>query len=345
MCTDVSFSAPRLLHGGVFALLILCNMYYRLIWSVRSHTNILQCFLSSLLMNWTYLSVDPSRHSWLVPYFSQTFHSICFLFLIQFLILDLNLLKDNDRKGSGPIGLVLASSLASLCAVSFCRIPLCPGTQITATWFTSDRTVSFSIQSATSSDFVPLAARPATAAWLSVQIVICSFTSLFRRQLVTQSSVTATSAWKAVAFWPVICAVVFCFDVCKFRTCPFLSQFSQSLSHSFLVSITVRYLPNLRLRLTLSMLSLSILSAFTQIQLCPVPRFSDLVSVGGMLPSVLQTPSPFPVLADPRIFPTLLLELFSCDHNTCSLLQAFQRGPCQGNVHAITTIRQSHMWS
>ncbi len=39
------------------------------------------------------------------------------------------------------------------------------------TWFISDRTASFSIQSATSSDFVPLAARVAIADWLLVQIV------------------------------------------------------------------------------------------------------------------------------------------------------------------------------
>ncbi len=61
------------------------------------------------------------------------------------------------------------------------------------TWFTSDRTVSFSTQSTMSSDFVPLAARAATAAWLSVQIVLCSFTSLFLRQLVVQSSIAAIS--------------------------------------------------------------------------------------------------------------------------------------------------------
>ncbi len=38
---------------------------------------------------------------------SYTFHrlhSVCFLFLIQFLNLDLNLLKDNERKGSGWTG-------------------------------------------------------------------------------------------------------------------------------------------------------------------------------------------------------------------------------------------------
>ncbi len=78
---------------GSLALLILCSMYCRLICRVRSPTNILQCFLSSLLRNWTYLSDGLSRHSWLVPYFSQTFHSVCFLSSIQFLILDLNLLN------------------------------------------------------------------------------------------------------------------------------------------------------------------------------------------------------------------------------------------------------------
>ncbi len=61
------------------------------------------------------------------------------------------------------------------------------------TRFTSDRIVSFSVQSATSSDFVPLAARATTAAWLSVQIMICSFTSLFLRRLVTQSRIATTS--------------------------------------------------------------------------------------------------------------------------------------------------------
>ncbi len=54
---------------GVFALLILCSLYFKLKCPVRSPINILQSFLSSLLMNCTYLSVGPSRHSWLVPYF------------------------------------------------------------------------------------------------------------------------------------------------------------------------------------------------------------------------------------------------------------------------------------
>ncbi len=69
--TDVSFSVPHLLHEGVFALLILCNMYCRLLCSVRSPTNILPCSRSSLLMNWTYLSVGPSRQRWLVQYFHR----------------------------------------------------------------------------------------------------------------------------------------------------------------------------------------------------------------------------------------------------------------------------------
>ncbi len=55
---------------------------------VRSPTSILQCFLSSLLMNWTYLWVGSSRHNWVTSYLSQTLHSVRFLLPIQFLILD-----------------------------------------------------------------------------------------------------------------------------------------------------------------------------------------------------------------------------------------------------------------
>ncbi len=102
MCTSISSSAPHHLHKGFFALLILCSIYCRLICRVRSPTNIRQYFMS-LLMNWTYLLVGPSRYSWLVPYLSQTLHSVCFLFSTQFLILDLNLLKDSGGKGSRPI--------------------------------------------------------------------------------------------------------------------------------------------------------------------------------------------------------------------------------------------------
>ncbi len=56
MCTDVFFSAPHLLHEGVFALLILCSTYSSLICPVRSPTNNLQRFPSSLLMNWKPIS-------------------------------------------------------------------------------------------------------------------------------------------------------------------------------------------------------------------------------------------------------------------------------------------------
>ncbi len=149
MRTHVSFSAPHILHEGVFARLIVCSMYCRLIRSVRSPTNILQCFLSSLLMNQIYLLVDPSKHNCPVPYFSQTLHSVCYLFSIQLLILDFNVPKDSGRKGSGPIGSVLASSLVSLSAVS--RSAKFRYAQLPALWlitrFTSDRTVSFSIES------------------------------------------------------------------------------------------------------------------------------------------------------------------------------------------------------
>ncbi len=44
--------------------------------------------------------------------------------------------------------------------------------------------------------------RVATATYLSKQIVVWSFISLFLRQLVTQSSIAATPDWKAVASCP-----------------------------------------------------------------------------------------------------------------------------------------------
>ncbi len=180
---------------------------------------------------------------------------------------------------------------------------------IMVTWFTSDRTVSFSIQSTTSSDFVPLVARAATAAWLLVQIVNCSFTSLFIRQLVTQSSIATTSAWKAVVSYPsetchcillwylLLPAPVPCWLQAPSvnQICPLLSHLGQSLSHSSLIGITVQYVPNTRLRVMRSFIMLnllSILSTFAKIRLCPISRFSDVVLVSGMLPSVLQTPPP-----------------------------------------------------
>ncbi len=147
-----------------------------------------------------------------------------------------------DRKGSGLIGLVLAPS-ACLQSHS-AEFRYAQVRHILVTWFTSDRTVSFSMQSVTSSDFVPLAARVATAAWLSVQIVICPFAILFFRQIVTQSCTAATFTLKAVAFCPnemcrcislwysQIPAPVLCWlqALSVNQTCPFLSQLGQSLS-------------------------------------------------------------------------------------------------------------------
>ncbi len=168
-------------------------------------------------MNWTYLSVGTSVHTWLVPFLPQILHFACFLFPIQFFILDLNLHQDSGRKSSRPIGLVLASSFASLSAVLFYWMPQCPGAHIMVTWFSSNSAVSFSIQSATSSDLVLFTGRDATAALLSAQIVIGSVTSLFLGQLVTQSSIAAGSAWTDVAvascsrgMWK------FCFGICRF---------------------------------------------------------------------------------------------------------------------------------
>ncbi len=109
------FCAASLAWGSLCSPHLVQHVHCRLTCPVRSPTNILLCFLSSLLMNRIYLSIGPFRHSWLVPYLSQTFHSVCFLFSIQFLILDLNLLQDSGRKGSGPMGLVLAP-------LSFARI-------------------------------------------------------------------------------------------------------------------------------------------------------------------------------------------------------------------------------
>ncbi len=104
----------------------------------------------------------------------------------------ISLLNDSCKKGSGLIGKVPAPAHASLNVVSF----HCNATHIMATCFTSNSAVSFFIQSATSSDFVPLAFRLSTATLLSVQIVVYFFTSHFLRQLVTLFSIAATFAEK-----------------------------------------------------------------------------------------------------------------------------------------------------
>ncbi len=57
MCIDVHF-----LHDGSFTLPILCSDYLRLLYLVRSPTSNHPCFLSTLLMYWTYLLVGLSKY-------------------------------------------------------------------------------------------------------------------------------------------------------------------------------------------------------------------------------------------------------------------------------------------
>ncbi len=60
------------------------------------------------------------------------------------------------------------------------------------------------------------------------------------------------------------------------QTCPFHSRLGQSSCHSSFVDIAIRYVPNVRVRVMWSVIMLNllfILSAFTQIRLCPIPRF------------------------------------------------------------------------
>ncbi len=81
------------------------------------------------------------------------------------------------KKRCGLICQVLASFLTSLSIGSFYWMPPCLSTHIMVSWFTSDSAVSFFIQSATSSDFVPFAPGAATATWLSVRT--CEKDTLF----------------------------------------------------------------------------------------------------------------------------------------------------------------------
>ncbi len=73
ICTNVSFSATHLLHERVSAFLFLCSsIYCKLVCPVKNLPNILQCFLSSLLLNWTYLLVAlPNMVGW-----CHTFHRL-----------------------------------------------------------------------------------------------------------------------------------------------------------------------------------------------------------------------------------------------------------------------------
>ncbi len=118
ICLIVSFPVPHLLHEGVSALPILCSVYCELICPVRSPTNILQCFLSSLLINRaSNRLVIPNIVGWSHT-FHRFFHSVCSLFSIEFPILGLYLLKDRGKKGFGPTSLILSPSLPNPNTVS-----------------------------------------------------------------------------------------------------------------------------------------------------------------------------------------------------------------------------------
>ncbi len=236
------------------------------------------------------------------------------------------MLEDTCKKGSGLIGLIPAPSVASQSVVSFYWMLLCPGTHIVVTWFTSDNAVSFFKPSATSSDFVPLALKAATATWLSVQIVVRSSTNLFLRQLVTQSSIATTSAccsipsqWNVSLYFALVfsnsCSSPYWLQAPFVNhTCPFLNWLGQFCPYSSPVGITIQYLLTGRLSVMWSFIILNLLSTLSALRRSDYVLFlgfSDLALVSSMLPSVPQTRPLFWVLADPRASPVLLLELFS----------------------------------
>ncbi len=84
------------------------------------------------------------RHSWLVSFLPQVLRSIYFPFPSQFLILNLKLLNDWDRKVSEPIGLIIAPSFSGLSAISFSWILLCWGAHIMITRYSFNCPISFS---------------------------------------------------------------------------------------------------------------------------------------------------------------------------------------------------------
>ncbi len=141
MCTNISFSASHLLHERVFALFILCSIYCRLICLVRSLPAF--CNVSCPVYLWTehtYWLIPPDVVSW-----SHTFHrlhSVDFVFPIQFLILDLNVLQDSGKKAFGPVSLVFAHLFALLFSVLFYWILPCSGAHMMVTCFSSSSAVS-----------------------------------------------------------------------------------------------------------------------------------------------------------------------------------------------------------
>ncbi len=91
-----------------------------------------------------------------------------------------------------------------------------------------------------------------------------------------------------------------------------------------------------RLRFTwyFIMLSLlSVLSAFTQIRLCPINRFFQIQSWSVVYAAI----SVADFAAIPSVGRSGHLQYFCCshcpsDHNTCGPLQSFQLGPCQAKA-------------
>ncbi len=236
MWTEVSFSAPHLLHEGVFALLF-CNIYCRLICPVRSSISNLQCFcLVHLWTEHTNRLIPPDIIGW-----SHTFHKLSIpsvsFFLSSFLFW--TWICSRIIVGEAPDQQVWSW----LPPLSVCGLVLL--NDVMSRYSHYGYLVYFR-QFATSSDFVPLAPRATTATWLSAQIVICSFTSLFLRQRVTQSSIAATTIRKAVASCPGEMGHCILLWYLQFpnpvpcwlqtpsisQTCPFLSRLGQSFSQS-----------------------------------------------------------------------------------------------------------------
>ncbi len=158
------------------------------------------------------------------------------------------------------------------------------------TWFTSDSAVSFSIQSATSSNFISVTPKAATAAWPPVHIVICSFTGIFLRQLVTRSSIAATFTWRAVASCPsemCYCILLWYFQIppqsradyknpSAKQACSFLSWLGQFFSLFSLVGINIRYLPKVPLRVTWFFIMRNLLSTLSVFALLSNSSFLHL---------------------------------------------------------------------
>ncbi len=216
-------------------------------------------------------------------------------------------------------------------------MPPCPGTHIMVTWFTR-----FSVQSAISCDFVPLAPRAATATWLSVQIVICSFTSIFLRQLVTQSSIAVTSAWKAVAsclsemchcssLWYLqIPAPVRCWLQAPSvnQTCPFLSRlghFPQLFPIQYYYLMFTKSVPQGYMLLYHTELTIHFI-CFVQIRLCHILWF--LGSGVSRRYAAISAAGSTAVLTIWQIEEYLqyfcwISSHCPCDYNACSPLQTF----------------------